>query len=103
MELTVIDDSNFDKEINEVSGLILIDAGAEWCSPCKAQLPIIEKFAKDNPTIKVCKADVDDCPNMSAKYSIRSVPTLMLFRDGKLLKQRSGLATMADVKSFMTV
>src|SRR5271169_2514958 len=96
-----VDDSNFETEVTNATGPVLVDFSATWCGPCKRQLPVLEKFAAENLGVKVCKVDIDDAPLMAAKFGIRSVPTLMLFNVGKPTGSKVGLTSFAEMSSFV--
>lgn len=97
-----VDDSNFETEVLQSDRPVLVDFGATWCGPCQRQLPIVEKFATDNTdTVKVCKVDIDDAPNMTSKLGIRGVPTLMLFNEGKSVGSKVGLTSLAEISNFV--
>ena len=77
-----ITDANFDSEI--ASGVTLVDFWAAWCGPCKMQAPILEKVAeKMSGKAKVSKCNVDEAQGLAAKFGIMSIPTLIIFKDGK--------------------
>jgi len=97
-----LDDSNFELEVVNATGPVLVDFGASWCGPCARQLPILEKFADINHDIvKVCTLDIDDAPNTVAKYGIRSVPTILLFENGKQTGMKVGLTTMQELSTLL--
>lgn len=101
-EVKTLDDSNFDTEVTNASGAVLVDFGATWCGPCKRQQPIVEEFAKENfDKVKVCTVDIDDAPNAVAKLGIRSVPSLLLFQDGKQTSMKVGLTTKAELNTLL--
>ncbi|NWF50109.1 MAG: thioredoxin [Ignavibacteriaceae bacterium] len=80
-----ITDSNFDDEVLKSSLPVLIDFWAVWCGPCKMIAPIIEELANEyEGKAKICKLDVDENQQTSIKYGVRSIPTLLLFKEGKL-------------------
>lgn len=70
--------------------LVLVDFFATWCGPCKMLMPVLEELANDRGDIKIVKMDVDECPNLSKKYTIMSVPTLMLFKNGEVIATQHG-------------
>ena len=79
-----INDLNFDTEVLKAKEPFLLDFSAVWCGPCKMLSPIVEKIADENlGKIKVGKLDIDDSPGVAAKFGIRGVPTVVVFKDGK--------------------
>lgn len=81
---------------------VLVDFSASWCGPCKAMAPALESFAEGRRNeIAVVKLDIDEVPGIAAKYSIRSVPTLMLFKDGKPLAMKAGMMSEAQLAHFV--
>jgi thioredoxin 1 len=96
-----VNDSNFEAEVLRSDKPVLVDFGAVWCSPCQKQLPLIKTFAENNEDLKVCKLDTDDSSAIPKQYKIRSVPTLLLFKDGKLLGSKVGLTSLAELSSFV--
>lgn len=89
----MFDDNNFDQEVLKAPGPVLVDFTATWCGPCKMLAPIVEKLADEFPgKVKVGKVDVDQAPNVAARYGIRSVPTVMVFQNGEKKSQHIGLA-----------
>ena len=91
-ELT-FNDQNFDEEVLKSKIPVLIDFWAPWCGPCKMQGPIIEELAKDyeGKDIKIGKLNVDDASQSASKFQIMSIPTLVIFKDGKPIEQMMGV------------
>lgn len=88
MEFT---DANFQQEVLNSDVPVLIDFWAVWCGPCKMIAPFVEEIAKEyEGKVKVGKLDVDNNPNVSMQYGIRSIPTLLFFRDGQVVDQIMG-------------
>jgi len=86
-----ITDSNFQQEVMDSETPVLIDFWAVWCGPCKMVAPVVEEIAKEyEGRIKVGKVDVDNNPEVSMKFGIRSIPTLMVFKGGKVVEQIIG-------------
>lgn len=82
---------NFDREVLQSDKPVLIDFWASWCMPCRMVAPTVEEVAKENAdTVKVCKINVDDQPELAAKFGIMSIPTLMVIKDGKVVNSSVG-------------
>jgi thioredoxin 1 len=79
---------------------VLVDFFATWCGPCKMLAPIVEKVASEHEDINVLKIDVDEVPDVAAKYGIRSIPTLILFEDGKAVDMKLGYMPEESVLRF---
>ena len=89
-----VSDANFDEEVLQSSEPVLVDFFAEWCGPCKAMAPALEQVAAEmKGKVKVAKLDVDQNPDVTQKYPIQAMPTLMIFKDGKVAAQRVGALT----------
>lgn len=98
--VTEITDSNFEKEVLQANGTVLVDVSAAWCGPCKALAPVVEALSDEyKDKVKVGKLDVDKSPNVPGKYSILSVPTLLFFKNGQLIDQLIGLVSRQAIKS----
>lgn len=88
-----LNDKNFDQEVLKTDQLVLVDFWAEWCGPCRQLLPIIEEVATEVGTeVKICKVNVDEASEVAAKYGIRSIPTLMIFKDGAPFSTKLGVS-----------
>ena len=86
-----VTDSNFDAEVIKSDKLVLVDFWAEWCGPCKMIAPIVEELASEyNGTLKVGKMDVDNNPQIPMSFGIRSIPTLLIFKGGRVVEQVVG-------------
>jgi len=91
MSTHTITDSNFDDEIKNSQLSILIDFWAEWCGPCKQIGPILEEIGEEKKDkLKIFKLNVDENPQTPQKFGVRGIPTLMLFKDGKLIDTKVG-------------
>ena len=88
MSINVISESTFDSLVGTKP--TLLDFNATWCGPCKMIAPIIEEIANENPDLFVGSVDVDMQPMLAARFQIRSIPTVILLKDGKVVKQFIG-------------
>ncbi len=96
-----LDESNFEKEINEDIP-VLVDFWAEWCAPCRAIAPILEDIEKEHSEkIKIAKLNVDENPDIASKYKIFSIPTLVIFKNGRELGRMVGAAPKSKVLQFI--
>lgn len=92
MSDVTITDQNFDTEVIKSDKPVLIDFWAEWCSPCRIQGPIVEELAQDFAgKAKIGKLNVDENPNIAQKYGVMSIPTLLIFKNGTVVKQFIGV------------
>jgi thioredoxin 1 len=86
-----VTDASFDQEVLKSSEPVLVDFHAQWCGPCKAMAPALEEVAKDlKGKVKIVKIDVDENPKVTGTYGIRAMPTLILFKGGKVAAQHTG-------------
>ena len=85
-----INKNNLQNEILNSEKPVLLDFWAPWCAPCRMVIPIIEEIAGERPDIKVGKINVDEQPELASKFSIMSIPTLVVMKNGKIVQQVSG-------------
>ena len=99
MEIKV-DDKNFKEEVLEVKIPVLVDFWAEWCMPCHMIAPIVESIAKKyKDKLKVCKLNVDEAPKVSSEYDIMGIPTLAIFKGGKVAEKIVGVVPESELVS----
>jgi thioredoxin 1 len=101
MSTKVITNENFAEEVLQAKGTVLLDFWAEWCGPCRALGPIIEEVAADHPEVKVGKVNVDEQQALAQQFGIMSIPTLVVFKDGKKVNEALGLMPKAQVESLL--
>ena len=100
--LTVVSDANFAEEILKADKPALVDFWAPWCGPCKALGPLVEALADQyHDRVKVGKINIDDNPKTAADYGVRSIPTLILFKEGKVLDTLIGLVPKDRLETFL--
>lgn len=97
-----ISDAQFETEVLNAKGLVLVDFWAEWCGPCRQLLPILEEVSKEMADkVKIYKMNVDESPNTASQYGIRSIPTMFLFKDGKQIDIKVGLNSKSSLESWI--
>lgn len=97
---TILTKENFQNEVINQKQTVLVDFWADWCGPCKMQAPVLKEFAEENPSIKVCKVNVDEQPELAEQYTVMSIPFLAVFKNGKLSRTAVGYQTVDMLKNL---
>lgn len=101
MTVKHITDATFNTEV-EKDGLVLVDFWAPWCGPCKMLAPVLDEFvAKEDNAVTVLKTNVDENPETAGKFGVMSIPTLILFKDGKPVDKAVGLQSLASLQALV--
>ena len=92
-------EQNFDEALSQHPGLMIVDFWAEWCGPCRAIAPVLEDLARDSAgKVTLAKVNVDENPGLAARYGIRSIPTILFVKQGKVADQVIGAVPRAKIK-----
>ena len=95
-------DATFEADVLKSHGPVVVDFWAEWCGPCKMIGPALEEISKEmEGKVKITKLNIDENPDVAGKLGIRSIPTLMLFKDGKLASQKVGAAPKGELVKWI--
>ncbi|MBP9988208.1 MAG: thioredoxin [Ruminococcus sp.] len=97
MNITEINDNNLD-EIIQNNTKIILDCYAPWCSSCKMLLPVFEELSAEENHVKFCKINIDENPDVSERFDVMSIPTVLFFENGELKNRQSGLKNKEELK-----
>ncbi len=93
---------NFEEEVLKSDKLVLVDFWASWCGPCKMIAPVLEEIAKENEEkVKICKVNIDEQGDLATEYQILSIPTLILFKDGKITNTVIGFHSKSELERII--
>ena len=97
-----VTDASFENDVLQSNTPVLVDFWAAWCGPCKAIAPILDEAAKDYENrVTIAKVNVDENPDTAAKYGVRGIPTLMLFKDGEVVGTKVGAVSKSQLSEFI--
>ena len=101
MSVKVLNKDNFNEEVLSAKGTVLVDFWASWCGPCRMQGPIIDQLAASHSNVVFGKVNVDEEPDLASEYGITSIPTLIIFRDGRVIDQVTGVTSKASIERML--
>jgi thioredoxin 1 len=94
-------DATFEEEVLRSEEPVLVDFYADWCGPCKRLSPTLDAVAAERPQAKVVKVNIDESPNLAARYGLKSLPSLLVFKDGRAVARETGVASKEKVHSLL--
>lgn len=97
MSVIAITKNNFQEEVLNAGKTVLVDFWAPWCGPCRMLSPVVDQIAEENDAVKVCKVNVDDEPELAGEFGVSSIPTLIIFKDGKAVQTSVGVKSKAAI------
>lgn len=103
MAITELTEQNFETEVMQSDIPVLVDFWATWCGPCRMQAPIIDELAEEISGVKFAKLDVEQCMRIAQQYGVMNIPTLLVFRGGKVAASAVGLQSKEAIKEMLGV
>lgn len=101
MSVIKLTKDSYEKEVQASAKPVLIDFYATWCGPCKMISPIVDEIAVENENIKVCKVDVDSEPELAQAFSVASIPTIVVVKNGKITSQSVGYKPKGEIMKML--
>ena len=101
MAVVTITKENFEQEVLQSAKPVLLDFWASWCGPCRMLSPIVDEVAEERTDVKVGKVNVDEQPELAGEFGVMSIPTLLLFENGKLIRQAVGARPKSGVLELL--
>lgn len=102
MSVKTITKENFDAEVLSSDKPVLVDFWAEWCMPCRMLSPVVDEVANENTSVSVGKINVDEQPELAARFGVMSIPTLIVFKNGEAVQRSVGVIPKAQVEALVT-
>lgn len=101
MSVLHVNQDNFQSIVKESAKPVLVDFWASWCGPCRMIAPVLEEVAAERPDVKVCKVNVDEEQELAISYHVSSIPTLLVFKNGQVVKQSVGAIPKAKILEML--
>ena len=101
MSVIAVTKDTFAREVLDSDKTVLVDFWASWCGPCRMLSPVVDEVAQERPDVKVCKVNIDDEQALAVEYGVMSIPTLMVFQNGKVVQTSVGVVPKAKILSML--
>ena len=102
MSVISLNEKNFEEEVIKSEKPVLIDFWASWCGPCRMMSPVVDQIAEEmQDTVKVCKINIDEEENLAVKYNVMSIPTFIVFKEGKEAGRSVGVQDKEEIKAML--
>ena len=101
MSVTKLTNDTFEKEALAAGKPVLVDFYADWCGPCKMLAPVVEEIANESEQYRVCKLNVDDAPDIAARYGVMSIPTMIVFKNGEAAGRTVGVQSKQTILNML--
>ena len=101
MSVIAVTKDTFAQEVLGSDKTVLVDFWASWCGPCRMLSPVVDEVAQERPDVKVCKVNIDDEQALAVEYGVMSIPTLMVFQNGKVVQTSVGVVPKAKILSML--
>lgn len=102
MSTIAVTDDTFEAEVLRSEGLVLVDFWAQWCGPCKQLGPVLEELSGEISGVKIVKMDIDANPEAPTKYGVRSIPTMILVKNGEVVSTKMGNQPKAELEAWIS-
>ena len=100
--MLLLNEQNFESEVLNYDGTVLIDLYADWCGPCKRMAPLIESLSEENlPNVKICKVNIDESPDIAVKYNVMSIPTFLIIKNGEVVNSFIGVTDIEKIREAL--
>lgn len=103
MGIINLTEKTFDEEVLNTTGVVLVDFWAPWCGPCRMVGPVLEEIANEKSDVKIAKINVDEEENLALKFNVMSIPTLIVFKDGKSVTRVTGARDKEGILELLNV
>lgn len=103
MSVLTITKENFSKEVLNSDKKVLIDFWASWCGPCRMLSPIVDSLAEETPSVKVCKVNVDEQPELAMQFGVQSIPMLVVMEKGAIVNKTVGVQPKENIKRLLGI